>query len=129
MWDLPGPGLEPVSPVLAGGFLTTMPPRKPCFQFLTIEHNAAVKVWYKSSCGRTILFLFDKCLKVGLLELVFNSVRYCDINSEWLCHSAFHQQRMRAVIASSTRGVVSIFNSSYSSGVSCYLIMVLVSFP
>ena len=29
MWDLPGPGLEPVSPALAGGFLTTAPPRKP----------------------------------------------------------------------------------------------------
>ena len=25
MWDLPGPGLEPVSPALAGGFLTTAP--------------------------------------------------------------------------------------------------------
>ena len=28
MWDLPGPGIEPVSPALAGGFLTTAPPRK-----------------------------------------------------------------------------------------------------
>ena len=28
MWDLPGPGLEPVSPALAGGFLTTTPPGK-----------------------------------------------------------------------------------------------------
>ena len=28
MWDLPGPGLEPVSPALAGGFLTTAPPGK-----------------------------------------------------------------------------------------------------
>ena len=28
MWDLPRPGLEPVSPALAGGFLTTAPPRK-----------------------------------------------------------------------------------------------------
>ena len=26
MWDLPGPGLEPVSLALAGGFLTTAPP-------------------------------------------------------------------------------------------------------
>ena len=26
MWDLPGPGLEPVSHALAGGFLTTVPP-------------------------------------------------------------------------------------------------------
>ena len=29
MWDLPGPGLEPVSPALAGGLPTTAPPGKP----------------------------------------------------------------------------------------------------
>ena len=29
MWDLPGPGLEPVSPALAGGFSTTAPPGEP----------------------------------------------------------------------------------------------------
>ena len=29
MWDLPRPGLEPVSPALAGGFLITAPPGKP----------------------------------------------------------------------------------------------------
>ena len=28
IWDLPGPGLEPMSPALAGGFLTTTPPGK-----------------------------------------------------------------------------------------------------
>ena len=28
VWDLPGPGLEPMSPALVGGFLTTAPPRK-----------------------------------------------------------------------------------------------------
>ena len=28
MWDLPGPGLEPVSPALAGGFFTTAPQGK-----------------------------------------------------------------------------------------------------
>ena len=28
MWDLPGPGLEPLSSALAGGFLTTAPPGK-----------------------------------------------------------------------------------------------------
>ena len=37
MWDLPRPGLEPVSPALAGRFSTTAPPGKPysifnCFQ-------------------------------------------------------------------------------------------------
>ena len=30
MWDLPRPGLEPVSPALAGRLPTTAPPGKPC---------------------------------------------------------------------------------------------------
>ena len=34
MWDLPGPGLKPVSPALAGRFLTTVPPGKPSNFFL-----------------------------------------------------------------------------------------------
>ena len=29
MWDLPGSGIEPVSPTLAGGFFTTESPGKP----------------------------------------------------------------------------------------------------
>ena len=29
MWDLAGPGLEPMFHALAGGFLTTVPPGKP----------------------------------------------------------------------------------------------------
>ena len=37
MWDLPGPGLEPVSPALAGGFLTTVPPGKPTTRFLEVR--------------------------------------------------------------------------------------------
>ena len=32
MWDLPRPGLEPVSPAPAGRFPTTAPPGKPCGQ-------------------------------------------------------------------------------------------------
>ena len=34
MWGLPGPGLEPVSPALAGGFLTTASPGKSHILFL-----------------------------------------------------------------------------------------------
>ena len=34
MWDLPRPGLEPVSPALAGRFSTTAPPGKPNFFIL-----------------------------------------------------------------------------------------------
>ena len=33
MWDLPRPGLEPVSPALAGRFSTTAPPGKPQVTF------------------------------------------------------------------------------------------------
>ena len=33
-WDLPGPGLEPMSPAMAGGFLTTAPPGKPSVTIL-----------------------------------------------------------------------------------------------
>ena len=34
MWDLPGPGIKPMSPALAGGFLTTAPPGKSLSPFL-----------------------------------------------------------------------------------------------
>ena len=38
MWDLPRPGLEPVSPALAGGFSTTAPPGKPyCPVLMTVN--------------------------------------------------------------------------------------------
>ena len=36
MWDLPRPGLEPVSPELAGRFSTTAPPGKPLSSFLSL---------------------------------------------------------------------------------------------
>ena len=49
MWDLPGPGHEPVSPELTGGFLTTVPPGKPECVFLNKDvllqnHNMIIKI-------------------------------------------------------------------------------------
>ena len=38
MWDPPGPGLEPVSPALAGRLSTTAPPGKPQNQFFNECH-------------------------------------------------------------------------------------------
>ena len=46
MWDLPGPGLEPMSPALADRFLTTAPPGKP---WVTTS-------WKKASYLHMILF-------------------------------------------------------------------------
>ena len=37
MWDLPRPGLEPVSPALAGRFSTTAPPGKPLPHHLKVD--------------------------------------------------------------------------------------------
>ena len=37
MWDLPRPGLEPVSPALAGRFSTTAPPGKPLLSTLNSQ--------------------------------------------------------------------------------------------
>ena len=43
MWHLPRPGLEPVSPALAGGLLTTAPPGKlPNFILKTVVHMILV---------------------------------------------------------------------------------------
>ena len=40
MWDLPRPGLAPVSPALAGRFSTPAPPGKPSLCFLVSEVSA-----------------------------------------------------------------------------------------
>ena len=43
MWDLPGPGLEPVSPALAGGFLTNCTTREDLFSLksMIFQHTLA----------------------------------------------------------------------------------------
>ena len=53
MWDLPGPGLEPVSPALAGGFLTAAPPGKPFSEFFNdcvLEKEATLSIHWKVIC-------------------------------------------------------------------------------
>ena len=55
MWDLPGPGLEPLSPALAGGFLTTAPPGKPLLKIFFFLMWTIFKVFTEFV---TILLLF-----------------------------------------------------------------------
>ena len=43
MWDLPGPGIEPVSPALAGRFFTTEPPGKP--RPLSLSFSFCLYLW------------------------------------------------------------------------------------
>ena len=54
MWDLPGPGLEPVSPALAGGFLTTAPPGKSSNSCLLMHC-----LWGGSGRWERVQFLFS----------------------------------------------------------------------
>ena len=42
MWDPPRPGLEPVSPALAGRFSTTAPPGKPMLSVLELHNNGII---------------------------------------------------------------------------------------
>ena len=45
MWDPPRPGLEPVSPALAGRFSTTAPPGSPVFLFFTNFLSFSFSYW------------------------------------------------------------------------------------
>ena len=59
MWDLPRPGLEPVSPAPAGRFSTTAPPGKP--------YTLTFKRSFLLAFTETILFsLYFKKVMVGL---------------------------------------------------------------
>ena len=49
MWDLPRPGLEPVSPALAGRFSTTAPPGKPLHSFFMLNFWTPVCIFTSSA--------------------------------------------------------------------------------
>ena len=60
MWDLPRPGLEPVSPALAGRFSTTAPPGKP--QILTFM-KFSFSVFFLSWIMLLVLLTSSSCFK------------------------------------------------------------------
>ena len=49
MLDIPGPGIEPMSPALAGGFSTTAPPGKPLPFVILRESQGWAPVWHMVS--------------------------------------------------------------------------------
>ena len=84
MWDLPRPGLEPLSPALAGGFSTTAPPGKPGMIVLgprfqrSLAIPAVYIIWLPSKlyCFKTVARIYlkswnpIKILKVHTVQLV-----------------------------------------------------------
>ena len=73
MWDPPGPGLEPVSPALAGRFLTTVPPGKSFSQILKRQFLVSNKIFDVFKIFLFILFYLDQLLqfaKAAVLVLI-----------------------------------------------------------
>ena len=52
--DLPDPGIEPMSPALAGGFFTTEPPGKPYSRFIDEESEA---LGAEMTCRRELTYV------------------------------------------------------------------------
>ena len=81
MWDLPRPGLEPVSPALAGRFSTTVPPGKPklsvfywlnfgrlyVFRNLPISSRLSNLLVY--NCSEYFLTIFFFCISVVSVDI------------------------------------------------------------
>ena len=71
IWDLPGPGLKPVSPALAGGFLTTAPPGKPQdirLIYRNLLHFITLTMKYQKEKIKTIFHL-NSCQKIKYLGI------------------------------------------------------------
>ena len=69
MWDLPRPGLEPVSPALAGRLSTTVPPGKPHRAFF--KNQLFMYLFLADLCLRCCTWAFSSC---GEQELLFIAV-------------------------------------------------------
>ena len=81
MWGLPRPGIEPVSPALAGGFLTTAPPGKP---LLTFKECSKIQ---KKNCKITDNEHYVNLVNHNSTEIFYNYVwilfnKYSDIVTE-----------------------------------------------
>ena len=80
MWDLPRSGLEPVSPALAGGFLTTAPPGKPQSNFYKLGEDGLVS----RSAGRAG---FDwRALELGIYGKIWQETLALDLLGQWTLH-------------------------------------------
>ena len=68
MWDLPRPGLEPVSPALAGRFSTTVPPGKPHSPLLNYLWGLDPRCF---ATNNEIETLAEKIINMEKRELIF----------------------------------------------------------
>ena len=97
MWDLPRPGLEPVSPALAGRFSTTAPPGMPLiltsiaviyvFSF-TVNHNTCNHKQYTWSLLDFEFYIQGIILYVFFCVMIFFLLNVMIVRVTWLFHVA-----------------------------------------
>ena len=79
MWDLPGPGLEPMSPALAGRFLATVPPGK-SQEIFKIQVLIALRIKYTEiNLIQEVQDLYTKHYKILLKEIKEDLNKWKDI--------------------------------------------------
>ena len=95
MWNLPRPGMEPMSPALAGGFLTTGPAGKPHWVlflfFYTIfkDHfpfTFITKYWPYFPCCNTFESVLHPMYCTFPLPLVTTSLFSVSVSLPFLCY-------------------------------------------
>ena len=105
MWDFPGPGLEPVSPALAGGFLTTVPPAKSLNGTLkdkACNHFVQIKgVFLSWICGLIIINSCPESVRHGGKKDIHEQ--------EILLQSQNHPLKIHDYLPSSRSSVVDCF--------------------
>ena len=76
MWDLPGLGLEPVSPALAGGFLTTTPLGKPSTFSLIVKMYPSLFSGLRSLAARLNLSQASCANKLTLYPSLYLTLNF-----------------------------------------------------
>ena len=105
MWDLPLPGLERVSPALAGGFLTTVPPGKsPVFFF-----NKGIKPAWWAPLGED-LFSIQTCSTLYSTSQIFYPLLFYYV----FLHSTFIRMLCHLMPTSNLGGADSSSNRCFA---------------
>ena len=119
MWDLPGPGLEPMSPALAGRLLTTAPRGKPCFVcfafiYLFLPWETGLRKYYCDLCQR--MFSSRSCMVCDLAVRSLNHFEFIFVYAVRECYNliVLHVTAWLSSFPSTTYWRDSFFSIVYS---------------